>query len=291
MDKKNLAIYISGGVAAFLVIIITVILILNMRNEPLSISTTLLTNGMAIPLLADYCEIEREDVSDYITKKDVQEAYLSLLDNSADIVFAPSVDDETENWLRLNNVEIEKRLIARDALVFVNNINNPIDGLTSEQIRGIYSGQYKDWAEVGGNSGEIIAYPGLERSEEIFMMDKFMGNKPLTRSRYELESPTLDRLKEATSKYLDTRDRALFYTTYHNMKNNDNNDLRVLTIEDIEVSDNTIKSEIYPGVTEIYAIIRADEPEDSQTRKFVEYITSINGQAIIEQCGYVNLIK
>ena len=75
------------------------------------------------------------------------------------------------------------------------------------------------------------------------------------------------------------------------MKDNNNSKLRVLKINDIEISSDTLKKDIYPGVINIYAIIRSDTAENSQTRKFVEYITSINGQAIIEQCGYVNLIK
>ena len=41
----------------------------------------------------------------------------------------------------------------------------------------------------------------------------------------------------------------------------------------------------------IYVIIRKDTAKNSQTRRFVEYIISKNGQAIIEQCGYVNLVK
>ena len=75
------------------------------------------------------------------------------------------------------------------------------------------------------------------------------------------------------------------------MKNIKNENLRILKIDDKEVSDETIKSERYPATMNIYVIIRKDTPSDSQTRRFVEYITSKNGQAIIEQCGYVNLIK
>ena len=75
------------------------------------------------------------------------------------------------------------------------------------------------------------------------------------------------------------------------MKNNDNIEIRILKINEVEVSNETIKTKEYPVTMDIYAIIRSDTPENSQTRRFVEYITSKEGQAIIEQCGYVNLIK
>ena len=108
---------------------------------------------------------------------------------------------------------------------------------------------------------------------------------------YRLEDESLDGLIKAVTKYLDTRTKAIFYTTYHNAKNIDNKLLRKLKINNEEVSYETIKKDYYPATMDIYVVIRKDTPSDSQTRRFVEYIRSKDGQAIIEQCGYVSLLK
>ena len=108
---------------------------------------------------------------------------------------------------------------------------------------------------------------------------------------YKLEDSSLNGLITAVSEYLDTRTKSLFYTSFRNMKDKENDKIKILKLNDFDASEENIKDGYYPGTMELYAVIRSDTPENSQTRKFVEYITSKNGQAIIEQCGYVNLIK
>jgi len=216
---------------------------------------------------------------------------LSLVDNSSDVILVSDIDDETIKWLKLNDVEIESTVIAKDALVFINNIYNPINSLTTDQIKKIYSGEKTNWKDFNGNDEEIITYSPILQSEEKYMMDKFMGDKPIDKPCYELKNTSLNTLIKAVSEYLDTRTSAMFYTTFYNMKNVDNSEIRIMKLHDIEAIEENIKNDSYSAVMNIYAIIRSDTPENSQTRKFVEYITSKNGQAIIEQCGYVNLIK
>ena len=289
MDKKVLAIYISGGILALLAIIFTVVFAIGMQNKPVNICTTKLTSDMAYSLLKGYCN--KKDINQYIQNKEIREAYLELLNNSVDVVLASGIDDETIEWISANDVEVEIKPIAKDALVFVNNVNNPVKELSSDEIKGIYSGKYTNWKEVMGNDESIIAYPPVNSSEEEYMMEKFMGDRAIAKPKYRLEDHSLEGLISAVTEYLDTREKAIFYTTFHNIKNIENNEIQRLTLDEIEVSNENIKSGEYKATMDIYAIIRSDTPENSQTKRFVEYITSKDGQAIIEQCGYVNLIK
>ena len=45
-----------------------------------------------------------------------------------------------------------------DAICFVVNENNPIDALTTDQIREIFTGRMKTWAEAGGSDHKITLY-------------------------------------------------------------------------------------------------------------------------------------
>jgi len=45
--------------------------------------------------------------------------------------------------------------IARDGLAVVVNPANPVGGLTVEQIRGLFSGQTKNWTDVGGKDEPV----------------------------------------------------------------------------------------------------------------------------------------
>lgn len=291
MDKKILAVYITGGVLIVSIIAITIIAILGMQNKPINIVVTDLTNNMASDLLENYCKIKEEKANEYITKKEIKEAYLSLLNEETNVVLASDIDDETIKWLKANGVEIETIPIAKDALVFINSINNPIDTLTVNEIEGIYSGKYKNWNELNGNNEEIISYRANKTSEEEYMMKKFMGNKPLLAQKYEPKDSSLEGLINALSNYLDTSPKAITYTTFSKIKDRNESKIKILNIDGVNPNNNTIKTNQYEPVMNIYVVIRSNEPENSQTRKFVEYIKSKNGQAIIEQCGYVNLVK
>ena len=158
MDKKTLIIYISGGIVAIAVVIFTVVAIIGMQNKPVNVCTTLLTNDMADDLLIGYCNVKEKDVNNYIQSKEIREAYLELINTNTDVVLASCVDDETIDWLKANGAEVEIKNIAKDALVFINNINNPVENLSSDAIKGIYSGKYMTWKDVNGNDDSIIAY-------------------------------------------------------------------------------------------------------------------------------------
>lgn len=51
---------------------------------------------------------------------------------------------------------IKERVVAYDGIVLINHDMNPITKLTNEQVRGIFSGRYTDWSQIGKNSGPIL---------------------------------------------------------------------------------------------------------------------------------------
>lgn len=48
--------------------------------------------------------------------------------------------------------------VAWDALVVITNKSNPVDNLSIEQIKGIYTGKIKNWKQVGGSDAAIDLY-------------------------------------------------------------------------------------------------------------------------------------
>jgi phosphate transport system substrate-binding protein len=53
---------------------------------------------------------------------------------------------------------VEMHPVAWDALAIIVHKENPIESLTSEQVRAIYLGKITDWSDVGGNPGTIELY-------------------------------------------------------------------------------------------------------------------------------------
>ncbi|OUD14309.1 phosphate ABC transporter substrate-binding protein [Thioflexithrix psekupsensis] len=57
-----------------------------------------------------------------------------------------------------------KTLIAKDAIAALVHKDNPINALSKEQLRGIFSGNIKNWSEVGGNDAAITVFVVKEAS-------------------------------------------------------------------------------------------------------------------------------
>ena len=76
--------------------------------------------------------------------------------------------DETSLW----SVEI-----ARDGLAIVINPDNPVNNLTLQQVRDIYSGKVTNWSGLGGNKAQIHVFTredgsGTRSSFESLVMGK-----------------------------------------------------------------------------------------------------------------------
>ncbi len=59
------------------------------------------------------------------------------------------------------------------------NAKNPVDALSQQQIKDIYSGKITNWKQVGGSDEPIVAYQrNTDSGSQNYMID-FMGETPL----------------------------------------------------------------------------------------------------------------
>ena len=63
--------------------------------------------------------------------------------------------------------------------------------------------------------------------------------------------------------------------------------LKMIAVDGVEPSDETIADGSYPLLNEFYVAIRADEPEDSPARLLRDWILSDEGKAAIIKAGYI----
>lgn len=73
----------------------------------------------------------------------------------ADLLLVYEPAEETKQKIEESGVALEMIPIGRDALVFIVNEQNPISGLTTEELQNIYTGKVSNWSELGGEDAEI----------------------------------------------------------------------------------------------------------------------------------------
>ncbi len=196
----------------------------------------------------------------------------SLIDGSVDLFFTAHPSKEQMQSAKEKGIELEIVPIGLEAFVFFVNKENPVDGLTSEQIRSIYRGEITNWRDVGGVSRIINPLTRIAGSGSQTMMDKFMDGDMLT-SRHPL-SIFGGGIGYSFRYYLS------------GMVADDN--VKMLAIDGIYPDAENIRNGSYPISANFYVVYRKDNQNENVGR-LVEWLLSDEGQTMIEACGYVGL--
>ncbi len=214
----------------------------------------------------------------------------NLLEGNVDMIFSVALSDSQKRQAEYWEAELESVPVAYEGFVFVVNAKNPVDELTQEQLRKIYSGEITNWKEVGGNDAEIIAYQRNTDSGSQNYMIEFMGEVPL------MDAPSVKRpgsmagLMDAIA-INDNAENAIGYSVYTyaaDMYGN-GDEIKFIKVDGAKVNKNSMAKGEYPLVGYNYAIFNAEEPEDSNVRKLVEWMLSDEGQLAAAKAGYVTM--
>lgn len=198
-------------------------------------------------------------------------AYKAVVDGTADVVFCAAPSEEQLEYAAENGVELELVPIGREAFVFIVNRNNPVDDLTVEQVRGIYSGEIKRWSEVGGENRYIDALQRNEGSGSQTAMLSFMDGVPMKRGLTGIFGSAIG-----------------FSFRYYVEGIVENSDVKMLSLNGVYPSAENVANESYPIVSNFFAVYRKGG-DDPNIQALLELILSEDGQRIVEESGYAPL--
>lgn len=225
---------------------------------------------------------------DAIKSSKTVQAVKNVINGERDIAVVPYPSKEVLEEALKANVELETILIANNAFVFLVNKDNPVNNLTSEQIKQIYSGKITNWKEVGGEDKNILPIQRNKDSGSQTAMVDFMGNTELLTPLQNYEIGTMGELVDAINTPFDASSAAIGYSYYYYVSNMYIKDsIKLLSLDGIKPSKNSIIDGTYPQISPYYAVIRKSSPKDSMERKLIDFILSKKGQKAIEDTGYI----
>ncbi len=249
-------------------------------------STSLVPLGEAIAsvLLGE----PREAVSDLISFNRTTQSYRNLMWGDCDILIAAEPSESVVQEMKEQNFMYEMTPIAMDALIFVVNANNPVDNLTTEQLQKIYSGEITNWKEVGGNDEAILAFQrNADAGSQTLMKKLVMGDIPFAEAPTDVIIGSMGMLMESVKNY-DNSANAIGYSVYYYA-----NDMRmaeglkIISIDGVEPTDETIAAGQYPHLNPYYAVIRSSVKAGTPTRVLYEWLLSEEGRYLLSLEGYV----
>ena len=135
------------------------LLSINSFGQTLVIKGSDTLGAKLVPQIKEYYRAEHPEVAFEIAAEGSSTGISAIISSQADIgMSSRPVSQEEYSKARLNGVEIKLITVAYDGIAIIVNKNNPIDSLTKEEARQIFTGHYRNWAAVGGEAGSISVY-------------------------------------------------------------------------------------------------------------------------------------
>ena len=198
--------------------------------------------------------------------------YRAIVDGTTDIFFSAAPSAEQKQYAQDQGVELVYVPVGLEAFVFFVNTNNPVESLTTEQVRGIYSGNYTNWAQLGGPNRIINPVTRLEGSGSQSAMETFMGERQI-----------------APKSPLAITGASIGFSFRYYMDGIVGNDsVKMIALNEVYPSAENIQNGSYPIIAQFYAVYRADNPNQN-IPVLIDWILSEEGQQIIEESGYVRV--
>lgn len=169
-------------------------------------------------------------------------------------------------------------LICRDAIATIIHPDNPVRDLTLEQVRGIFLGEIRNWGEVGGNDAEITvvvreAGSGTRGAFEDIVHEDLA---PFERAIYLVGTGGV---RAGVAGDVD----AIGYISTVAVDPT----IRALSVDGVEPTLEQVRAGNYP-IARPYIFMTKGEPI-GLAKEFIDWVMSEEGQAILEEEGYVTM--
>ena len=206
--------------------------------------------------------------------KNTVRGYKAIVDGTTDILFCAGPSEEQKQYAKDKGVELVYVPVGLEGFVFFVNKQNPVESLTTEQIRKIYSGEYKNWSDVGGVNRVINPVTRLEGSGSQTAFEKFMGDTKIGRkSPFVLFGASIG-----------------FSFRYYMDGIVENGNVKMLSLNGVYPNAENIRNGTYPIVAKFYAIYRKDN-DNENIPVLIDWLLSEEGQTLIEKSGYVRIYE
>lgn len=224
-------------------------------------------------------------------------SYEMLINGERDMLFASVYP--ASDILALageKGVELELIPIAYDAMVFFTNADNPATGLTKAQISDIYvNNAYPNWSGLGGPDALLYPYCRNSDSGSHAQMERHFLNGGEINEKIRNETTSISMSNVLTDVMGAQTDEplgyALGYSIFYYFNSMDlfydtKTQLKLLSIDGVYPTDETIADGSYPLSNNAYIVLRKDTPADAPARQMAEYMLTAAGQECVVQAGY-----
>lgn len=195
----------------------------------------------------------------------------SVLKNSADIgMYSTDIS---------NDKNVTATAIAKDAIVMIVNPSNPINDLSKEDLKDIYTRKKTSWKDFDGKDESITIVSREEGSgTRKTIKTKLLNNESMSSDAL-IQSSTGSLIQTVS-----TNPNAIGFVSLAEIRDNN---VKILTIDNVKANKESVNDGSYPLQRSFLFLTK--NPEE-KTSKFIDWILSPEGQKIVEENGLIPVI-
>lgn len=168
---------------------------------------------------------------------------------------------------------LTETIIAKDGIAVIVNSANKVTGLKMDQIKKIFTGEVKDWSEIGGAKGPITV---VIREEGSGTRDAF--NEIALGKGTKFVATAIIQNSTGAVKTAVTKDpNAVGFISLGSV----DSAVKALTVDDVQPSEATVLDGSYK-ISRPFLFLTKGEP-DAATKAFIDFILSDEGQKIVSE--------
>jgi len=172
---------------------------------------------------------------------------------------------------------------AWDALVLITNQNNAVINIASDRVKGIFSGDITNWAQLGGSDQDIKL---LVRAGKTSGVGYMFRELVLQDANYNYPASAITFTSSGPLEKNIAR-RFRYGIAVTGISSAKKRAVNILTLDGVYPSKENLMAGLYPYFRPLY-MVTAPNP-DPYTQRFIDFVLSDEGQALISQEGTVNL--
>ena len=229
--------------------------------------------------------------SDKCAMTNTPKAYQRIITGDCDIIFVAGPSEKQKQAAAVAGSELVFTPIGREAFVFLTGKSNPVEGLSYQQLKNIYSGKTAYWHTLGWrDGGKIIAFQRPEGSGSQTGLQNIMRGLPIQKPQPLPDNSLMGTgslLRQVSVEWQGVQPAIGYSYRYFATTMFPNSDAKLLAIDGVYPSNETIANESYPFSDKFYAVTKG-QPEGN-VKLLIDWILSDEGQYLIKQTGYAPL--
>lgn len=232
--------------------------------------------SMAVAATSVLLNLPEEEAKKYFDRRDDA---LIVQDTAAAIMLEPGIAADSAEELH--------DAFAKDAIVFIVNKDNPVDAISMNDLYKIYTGEITNWKDLGGNDQAIVAFEEGKSDTSSKVLQNVFGAEMSVNSPYFMESGDDYYIGKARATY-DLSSESIGFIEYSALIGSRwENEVKILKVEDVEPTADTIKNDDYPVTFTLDVVMSKELVGKEECATLYNWLLSEDGRKLAEMAGYI----